>query len=434
MKSSTIKSEKHYLIISKNTTQMLTLNKILNKNSIDTSMVPAPPETGTVCAIAIRINQANLDDAQKLIEENKLDIKSIVEDKKLKLQGLIDKKLKSHVTSEFLTMLKKIEEGEELTKSEITYLLGTNKEKEIEVIYATSDRIRKEMVGDVVEIRGAIEFSNYCKKNCKYCGINNSNLSVKRYRMTEDEIMEVVYELHKVGIKTVVLQSGEDPRWSTDRLLKLIKRIKNETKMKITLSVGELERDEYRILKEAGADNYLLKIETTNQKLFESLHPDDNLQHRMQCAVWLKELGYLNGSGSLIGIPGQTLEDIAQDILYFKDMGINMIGSGPFLPAKGTLLEDHPHGDIELTLRVTALIRIVCKKVYIPSTTALASIRSDAQTRALQVGANAIMLINTPPKYRSSYKLYDNKNMVDLGSAIEAVKNSGRLMPKYLNL
>ncbi|OPZ85986.1 MAG: Biotin synthase [Firmicutes bacterium ADurb.Bin419] len=253
--------------------------------------------------------------------------------------------------------------------------------------------------------------------------------------MTEDEIMDVVHYLHGIGLRTVILQSGEDPFWSTDKIVKLIKRIKADTGMRITLSVGEKNFEEYAEFKNAGADNFLLKIETTNRDIFEDIHPDDDYDVRLQCSKWLKELGYINGSGNIIGLPGQRIEDIAEDILFFKEMGINMIGIGPFIPAKGSPFENRPHGDIALTLRTVAVTRIVCKKVYIPSTTALASLSKDAQVWALNAGANTIMLINTPLEYRSSYNIYDNKNMVDLMSAVYAVeKATDRKLPSYLKL
>lgn len=424
--------EKAFLIVAKNTAGMLLIDKTLRESGVRTDLVPAPPESGTVCAIAIKIREADLGFARRLMDENGLEAGCILEDKKLKLQGLLDRKLGEAVTGEFIDILKKIEEGEELNKKEIAYLLSTPREKEIDAIFHAADRIRKEMVGDVVEIRGAIEFSNYCAKNCKYCGINASNKNVQRYRMDENEIMEVVRALHDEGIRTVILQSGEDPLWTTGRMISLVRKIKEETGMRITLSIGEKTREEYEALRLAGANNFLLKIETTNKRLFERIHPDDDYDYRLQCSRWLKELGYINGSGNIIGLPGQTVEDIAGDILYFKEMGINMIGIGPFIPAAGSPFEDHPHGDVDLTLRAVAVTRIVCKKVYIPSTTALASLNRDAQVWALQSGANTIMLINTPAAYRRNYRIYDNKNMVDMKAAIYAVKKAGRQIPAYL--
>jgi biotin synthase len=425
---------KYFLILAKNTAHMLMLDKVLKQNNIKTELVPAPPESGSVCAIAVKIPEECLEKAGFLIKENKLDIIHIQEDRKFKLQGLIDKKLGQMITPEFLSILRKIEDGEELNKMDIVYLLSTDKEKEISTIMGVADKIRKEIVGDVVEIRGAIEFSNYCRKNCNYCGIAGSNKSVQRYRMEEDEIMEAVDYIYSLGMKTVILQSGEDVCWSTERLISLVKRIKEKTKMGVTLSVGEKTREEYEALREAGANNYLLKIETMNPQLFKEIHPDDDYDYRLQCSSWLKELGYLNGSGNIIGLPGQTIDDIADDILYFKEMGINMIGIGPFIPAKGSKFENHPQGDIKLTLRTVAVTRIVCKKVFIPSTTALASLDKDAQVMALQWGANTIMLVNTPEKYRDSYRIYDNKNMVDMEAAIYAVEKAGRKLPAYLKI
>ncbi|HEY9061155.1 MAG TPA: [FeFe] hydrogenase H-cluster radical SAM maturase HydE [Pseudobacteroides sp.] len=424
--------EKDFLIVAHNTAGMLLINKTLQNANIKTDLVPAPPETGTVCAIVVKVSEQDLETSKALLEKENVSFKDIIEDRKLKLQGLIDKKLGLSVSKEFLDILKKIENGDDLEKDEIVYLLKTDKPKEIEVIFATADRIRKGMVGDVVEIRGAIEFSNYCCKSCTYCGINSQNGSVARYRMSEEEILRVVDSLHEEGIKTVILQSGEDSLWSTERIIKLIRVIKQRTGMRITLSVGERTKAEYEELKANGADNFLLKIETTNRKIFKEVHPDDDYDRRIQCSKWLKELGYINGSGNIIGLPGQQIEDIANDIIFFKEMGINMIGIGPFIPANGTPLEHLPHGNIALTVRTVAVTRIVCKKVYIPSTTALASLDKDAQVWALNAGANTIMLINTPEIYRGSYRIYDNKNMVDMEAALYAVKKTGRKLPAYL--
>lgn len=427
-------AEKAYLLVSHNTAQMLLVDKTLREAGIHTDMVPAPPETGSVCAIVVRIYEGDLEISRRLLQGRNITIKNVIEEKKLKLQGLIDKKLGASVTEEFLRIFRKIEEGEELDFPDIAYLLATDRQKEIDLIFQAADRIRKEMVGDVVEIRGAIEFSNYCKKNCKYCGINAASSGTGRYRMKEEEILELVDQLHNIGIRTVILQSGEDDSWTVERICTLVKAIKDRTGMRVTLSIGEKTREEYEAYKKAGADNFLLKIETTNRAIFKEIHPDDEYDTRVQCSTWLKELGYINGSGSIIGLPGQQVEDIARDILFFKEMGINMIGIGPFIPAKGTPYENRPHGDIRLTLRTVAVTRIVCKKVYIPSTTALASLDKEAQVMALKAGANSIMLINTPQKYRSNYRIYDNKNAVDLEAAFYAVEKAGRKLPAYLKV
>ena len=164
------------------------------------------------------------------------------------------------------------------------------------------------------------------------------------------------------------------------------------------------------------------------------LHPDDDFEYRLECSLWLKELGYLNGSGNMIGLLDQTIEDIANDILYFKKMGINMIGIGPFLPAANTPLENQPTGNVDLTLKAVAVTRLVCKNVYIPATTALVSAHPEGQVMALQSGANTIMLVNTPPEHRQNYAIYGDKCPVDLESAIKAIKDAGRKLPKFLEV
>ena len=421
-----------YLILAENTSKMLIINKELTYNNIITDMVPAPPESGTVCAIAIRIANDDLEKSEDIIRRIGIFEYDVFIEKKFKLQSLIDKKMGTSVSEQFVGIFKKLELGHELSYDDIVYLLKTQSLKEEELLFKAADKTRKEMVGDYVEIRGAIEFSNYCRKSCKYCGINKTNKDVFRYRMSEDEILSVAKELHNIGIKTLILQSGEDSGWGTARVANLVKRIKKEYGFRITLSVGEKTFDEYKELKIAGADNFLLKIETTNREIFKNIHPDDDFDYRVQCSKWLKELGYINGSGNIIGLPNQKEEDIANDILFFKDMGINMIGIGPFIPAKGSAFSHLPVGSIKTTLRAVAVTRLVCKKVYIPSTTALASLDKDAQVMALKAGANTIMLINTPSEYRNKYKIYDNKNMVDMESAVYAVKKAGRKMPKYI--
>ncbi len=425
---------KHYLIMAGSTSHMLRGDKLLKDRSIVTSLVPAPSEYGTVCATAIKIRVEDREEAEAIFKNNSITIEGIYPDKARKLIGLVEKLMDSVISPEFMEILKKIEEGEELDLKDIVILLQTERKAEKEALFHAADRMRREVVGDVVDIRGAIEFSNYCRKDCRYCGIGKNLKDLNRYRMGEDEIMEVVHYLHSIGLKTVILQSGEDLWWTPEKISSLMKRVKGETRMNITLSIGERPREEYELYKKLGANNFLLKIETTNRKLFEFIHPDDDFDHRVKCSTWLRELGYLNGSGNIIGLPGQTTEDIAKDILFFKEMGINMIGIGPFVPAKGTPLEDYPKGSIDMTLKAVAVTRIVCKRVFIPATTALASLDPDGQTKALKAGANTIMLINTPAKYRYNYQIYSDKNMVDLKSAFKAVEEAKRKMPPYLKV
>jgi len=413
---------------------MLQANQLLSEHQIKTQLRPAPPEHGSVCAVAILVAAHDLDEAKTIFNKHHITASGIYENKRTKLDNLVAKLKGEIVTDEFLTIVKQIETGADLTFEEIVYLLKLTNKKEIDILYSIANRMRQEIIGDEVDIRGAIEFSNYCTKDCTYCGIRKNLPDLSRYRMRDEEIMEIVHELHDLGLQTVILQSGEDQWWSEDKIIALIKRIKKETGMKITLSVGERTYEEYASFKEAGANNYLLKVETTNPQIFKSVHPDDDLEHRIRCSKWLRDLGYLNGSGMIIGLPEQTAEDIANDILYFKEMGINMIGIGPFVPAKKTPLQDLPHGDIELTLKAVAITRIVCKRVFLPATTALASLDPEGQEKALNAGANTIMLVNTPKKYRENYQIYSSKLAVDIASAIKVVNAVGRELPKFLKV
>jgi len=411
---------------------MLQANQLLNEHQIETKLRPAPPEHGSVCAVAILVTASDLEQSQSLLNEHRITVTGIYENKRTKLDHLVAKLKGEIVTDEFLEIVKQIEAGADLTFDEIVYLLKLTNEKEISILYRIADRMRREIVGDVVDIRGAIEFSNICEKDCTYCGIRKNLPGLRRYRMRSDEIMEIVAQLHESGFETVILQSGEDQWWTAEKINELIKRIKRETRMKITLSVGERTYEEYASFKEAGANNYLLKVETTNPRIFKAVHPDGDLERRIECSKWLRELGYLNGSGMIIGLPEQTAEDIAKDILYFKEMGINMIGIGPFVPAKGSPLQDLPPGDIEMTLKAVAITRIVCKRVFLPATTALATLDPEGQEKALTAGANTLMLVNTPRKYRENYQIYSSKMAVDLESAIKAVKAVNRPLPSFL--
>ncbi|KAB3537863.1 [FeFe] hydrogenase H-cluster radical SAM maturase HydE [Alkaliphilus pronyensis] len=421
------------IIVCDTTTEMLMADSELRSCNIVFQLVPTPSQYGSICSTSIALEETYKSQAKAVLANIKINYNIYPYEVK-RLTGLMAALKKEGLTTEFQVIINKIELGHELTKEDIIILLNAKEALEVKTLFSIADRFRKEIVGDVVEIRGAIEFSNYCAKSCNYCGIRKGCNSTKRYRMKEEEIIEAAVELNRLGIRTVILQSGEDDYYDIDTMCSIIKRIKLETKMGITLSIGEKSREDYLKLREAGANNFLLKIETTNREVFKNIHPDNDYDTRIECAKWLKELGYVNGSGNMIGLPGQKIEDIAEDILYFKEMGIHMIGIGPFLPATDTPFENLPPGSVDMTLKAIAVTRIVCKNVFLPATTALASIDPDGQRKALEVGANTIMLISTPEKYRASYQLYKNKNMVDIKSAIEAIKNANRRLPKYLKL
>lgn len=304
----------------------------------------------------------------------------------------------------------KIDAEQDLSRDDLIALLQVNDEASLEKLYQRADRIREAYVGSEVHLRGLIEFSNYCRKNCNYCGIRAGNQKLQRYRMQAGEIVEVAVEAERLGYRTVVLQSGEDPFYTVERMEAIIRSIKQQTDLAITLSIGERPRQEYEQLYTAGADRYLLRFETSNSDLYARLHPDSDYSQRMNSLRWLKEIGYQVGSGIMIGVPGQRLEDLADDILAFKELDLDMIGVGPYICHEDTPLSGSVNGTADMTFKVIALTRIVTKNTYIPATTALASLRpSDGREKALELGANVVMPNVTPVHYRALYELYPAK-------------------------
>ncbi|GLI52914.1 [FeFe] hydrogenase H-cluster radical SAM maturase HydE [Thermodesulfovibrio yellowstonii] len=290
-----------------------------------------------------------------------------------------------------------------------TWILRLLKDVSFETVTKMADSIRREIHGDTVHLRAIIEFSNYCKCNCLFCGIRRENRKLSRYRMSEEEIVKVAKEAAEEGFKTIVLQSGEDPFWNAERLSKVVREIK-KLNVAVTLSVGELSYDEYAVLREAGADRYLLKFETSDEKLFKRLKPDTTLDRRIQCLRWLKELGYETGSGIIVGLPGQSLESLAADIALMKELELDMAGIGPFIPHPETPLGIYPVGDVFLTLKILAITRILLPRANMPATTALGSLSPDLRLKAFYCGANVIMPDVTPERYKNLYEIYPGKN------------------------
>jgi biotin synthase len=295
-----------------------------------------------------------------------------------------------------------------LTKSEIIAWLQENDESAIQSLYREADRVRKQYVGDAIHLRGLIEFSNYCKRDCEYCGLRRSNKNAVRFRMPLPEILETALQASSFGIKTVVLQSGEDPSYSIEDLCSLIRDIK-KLDLAITISIGERSYEDYKRLREAGADRSLVRFETSDPSLFARLKPDSRYEQRFQCLEWLRELGYQVGSGIMVGLPSQSMESIADDILKFKELELDMIGIGPFIPHPDTPLRGTAGGTIDLVLRTTALTRIVTRDTHIPATTATGTIDPSGRQKALQCGANVIMPNMTPSTYREHYLIYPGK-------------------------
>jgi biotin synthase len=419
-----------YILVCSSKSQMLYSKELIDKRGIESDLIPTPKGFGGVCTTAIKFDEKDLEKVKIIIDSAKIEYEGIysLKDKyKYDLSSIYA----MNISPEFKEIVKKVEANIDIEKEDVLYLLKTEGE-EYSALIKMADIIRRECVGDRIELRAAIEFSNYCRKNCKYCGIRRDN-NVPRYRMTEEEILDVVHNLYKIGIKTVILQSGEDPYYTTDRILSIVKKIKEKYRMGITLSIGERNEEEYKLFSNAGVNNYLLKIETANKELFQKNHPDDDYDIRVKHTKLIKEAGIRAGSGGMIGLPDQTLNEIAEDILFQRDYGIHMIGFGPFLPAKGTPYENYKPGDLVLTLKVVAITRILCQHVFIPATTAIASLHPKGQTLALHAGANTIMLISTPKNLRNNYEIYSSKNMVDLTFAINSTRDANRKLPKYLN-
>ncbi|SHH22403.1 [FeFe] hydrogenase H-cluster radical SAM maturase HydE [Thermosipho atlanticus] len=328
--------------------------------------------------------------------------------------------------SEIINKLKTKKDS--ITYEELVYLLSTDKYDQ--QIFELADQIRKKYVGNEVHIRAIIEFSNICKMDCLYCGLRKQNKNLKRYRMKPEEILERAKLIAERNIKTIVLQSGEDPFYTTEIIKDLIIEIK-KLGVAVTLSIGEREFEEYKIWKEAGADRYLMRHETADSKLYKKLHPSDTFENRKKHLFKLKELGYEVGAGCMVGLPGQGPKELAKDLIFLRELDSDMIGIGPFIPNPDTPLKSEKGGDLNTTLKVIALARILIPTANIPATTAMGSIHPFGRQLALKCGANVIMPNLTPNPYRPNYTLYPNK--ICLFEADTACIDCVRAMIKGLN-
>lgn len=421
-----------YLVICISTNHMLRAVGLIEKH-YPHQLVPVPAEYGYICNTAIRVNGADVAAIKDMLAAKRVAVEGYYRENRRPLQGLLARLESLTLSGNILSIMQKIEKGMDLQKAELVTLLAATGQ-DMEAVFITADMMRKELISDVVDIRAAVEFSNYCKKNCTYCGLRRDNKTLVRYRMTPEEIIDIAKEMKAMGHHTIILQSGEDPWYTTEKMLEIIRGIKRETNMRITLSIGEWSRDEYKLFREAGANNYLLKIETSNPQRFAEIHPDDEYKTRLEHTKWLKELGYITGSGNMIGLPKQTVEDIADDIILMKDSGTHMIGLGPFLPAENTPLAQEKPGDYDLSLKTIAVARIYLKNVFIPSTTALATLVPEGLQRGLEVGANTIMYNLTPSQHRGNYVIYSDKAVIDLEKTVAAVRAAGRRVPSSLRI
>ena len=308
-------------------------------------------------------------------------------------------------------ILSKIEQEQMISREELEELLTTTDQELIEELYRRARKTAGKYYGKEIYLRGLIEFTNYCKNNCYYCGIRCGNEKAQRYRLTMDQILSCCESGWELGFRTFVLQGGEDPYYTDERICTIIKEIKKRyPDCAVTLSIGEKEWASYQAYFDAGADRYLLRHETADEVHYQKLHPSQmSLAHRKQCLRELKEIGYQTGCGFMVGSPGQTLDTLYEDLVFIKELQPEMVGIGPFIPHHDTQFAKEPAGSVEMTLFLLAVIRILLPKVLLPATTALGTMDPLGREKGLQAGANVVMPNLSPVKNRKQYELYDNK-------------------------
>ncbi|SDC25924.1 [FeFe] hydrogenase H-cluster radical SAM maturase HydE [Geotoga petraea] len=314
-------------------------------------------------------------------------------------------------------------ENKTLNKEFILYILGLEKDDpQRNLLYKASSIVKENFTANYVSIKGLIEFSNYCSKNCYYCGIRRDNKTLKRYRMTEEDILEAVEKVKKLGLDTIILQSGEDYFYDDDKIIALIKKIKKLTKLPISISIGERDFESYFKYKKAGAIRTLLKHETVNRELFEKVNPDKKYEKRLGLLKYANSIGYVTGSGFIIGLPGQTNSDIADDLLFIRDEKVIMIGIGPLIASKNTPYENMENGSITKTLNACCAARFVVPNSQMPVTTALGTLDIKTHYDALEYFCNVVMVNITPDKFRKNYNIYDNKAKIDFFETIDELE------------
>ena len=296
------------------------------------------------------------------------------------------------------------------SREELLFLLDNLSEENKEYLIEKAHRVAVENYSKNVYIRGLIEFTNYCIRDCKYCGIRKSNHKADRYRLSIDEILECADIGDKLGYKTYVLQGGEDSYFTDEKMVEIIKKIKEKYPGNaITLSLGERSYKSYKMMFNAGADRYLLRHETASKDLYESLHPNGSFENRIQCLKNLKEIGYQVGAGFMVGLPNQNNSNLIDDLIFLKELNPHMCGIGPFIPHKDTPLANEQAGTLEKTITMLALVRLMLPKILLPATTALGSIDPLGREKGLKAGANVVMPNLSPTNVREKYSLYDGK-------------------------
>lgn len=308
-------------------------------------------------------------------------------------------------------LLESIEQTQNITKDQLEELMNTTDDRLLEELYQRARNVAKRYYSNHIYLRGLIEFTNYCKNNCYYCGIRCGNQKLSRYRLTEDEIYHCCENGYQLGFRTFVLQGGEDPYFTDDRICTVLKRIKTHfPDCAITLSIGEKSRESYEAYFDAGAERYLLRHETADEAHYKLLHPSDmSLANRKECIRTLKKIGYQTGCGFMVGSPGQTLDTLYEDLQFILELQPEMVGIGPFIPHQDTPFAKEKAGTLDATLRLLAMIRLLHPMVLLPATTALGTIDPRGREKGILAGANVVMPNLSPVNVRDKYKLYDNK-------------------------
>ena len=313
----------------------------------------------------------------------------------MNLHELIDRLHKEHTLTkgEFITLIKERDE------ENASYLASLAREEAVKIY------------GNGVFPRGLVEFTNYCKNNCYYCGIQGSNQHANRYRLSKDEILSACENGYQLGYRSFVLQGGEDPHYSDDVMVPIVSEIRKRYQdCAITLSLGERSKESYQKLYDAGADRYLLRHEAATPELYQKLHPESlSLEHRIQCLWNLKEIGYAVGTGFMVGAPYQTVENLVDDLLFIQKLDPQMVGIGPFVPHHDTKFKDYPSGTVELTTYLTSILRLMNPHLLLPATTALGTIDPRGREKGILAGATVVMPNLSPVAVRKDYSLYDNK-------------------------
>ncbi|MBP5178491.1 MAG: [FeFe] hydrogenase H-cluster radical SAM maturase HydE [Lachnospiraceae bacterium] len=308
-------------------------------------------------------------------------------------------------------LIDRLEGSRDLSDAEFTELLLCEDSEAVAYLAERARVVREKIYGKEVYLRGLIEFTNYCKNNCKYCGIRCGNKNAERYRLSREEILSCCDIGYELGFRTFVLQGGEDPYFNDDRMVDIVSAMrKSHPDCAITLSIGEREKESYQKLFDAGANRYLLRHETADKAHYEYLHPKEmSYDHRMQCLRDLKEIGYQVGCGMMVGSPGQKTEHYIKDLRFMQEFKPEMVGIGPFIPHHDTEYAGEKAGTVEMTLKLLSVIRLILPEVLLPATTALGTIDPTGREKGILAGANVVMPNLSPGNVREKYLLYDNK-------------------------